>query len=427
MISRRGFSLGGAALATTALTGIAAPAIGQARLPNVTIWVQAGPEADALKAAAEQYTRETGNPVTVGTQGRAGWRQRYETALAAGSREFDGVLHITRFVPGLAAGGLLAPLDAFIAASPDWNVADLPDVIQSEMKFDNRWYMAPTDITLETLVYRRDLIPTPPRTWDELREVAKRFTQSLNPSSPTRYGYAYAPGPGNAIGAWLGAMGSYGADMVDARGCVVIDSPQAIAAWSMFVGLKNTDRVTPPDVVSWDYPELLVGLQNGTLAMAAFFTAGMPVLIDCAQSPQVCDKIALTIQPAGPAGSRTRVNPLGIMMNAASTNKEATWAFMKWVTGPQGGRVYTRAGGQNPRTSILSDASLAQGRPWTPEVLRAAQAGVGTIRHAQAREVGEVFDRFAQQALAGQITPEASLRQAAAEMRGVLGNAAACR
>lgn len=426
-ITRRSFSLGTAALTATALTKIASPAIGQTRLPNVTIWVQAGPEADALKAAADRYTAETGNPVTVGVQGRAGWRPRYETALAAGSREFDGVLHITRFVPGLAAGGLLAPLDDYVAASPDWNVSDLPEIIQREMKFNNRWYMAPTDITLETLVYRSDLIANPPATWEELREVAKRFTQSINAQSPTRYGYAAALGPGNVIGTWLGVMGSYGANIVDDRGCVVLDSPQAIAAWSLFAGLKNADRVTPPDVTAWDYPELLVGLQNGTVAMASFFTAGMPVLLDCAQSAQVCRGIRLSVQPAGPAGSRTRINPLGIMVNAASQNKDATWAFVKWVTGPVGGRIYTQAGGQNPRTSILSDPAMAQGRPWTPEILRASQAGVGTIRHAQAREIGEIFDRYTQQAVAAQISPEDSLRRAAAEMRRLLGNEAACR
>ncbi len=426
-LTRRCFHLSAAAASAVALSKLSAPAIGQTRLPNVTIWVQAGPEADALQAAARAYTTQTGNPVTVGTQGRAGWRPRYETALAAGSREFDGVLHITRFVPGLAAGGLLAPLDDYIAASPDWNVADLPAVIQSEMKFNNRWFMAPTDITLETMVYRSDLIPTPPATWEELRTVARRFTQAHTPQSPTRYGYAYAAGAGNVIGTWLGIMGSYGADFLDARGCCVLDSAQAIAAWTLFAGLKNTDRVMPPDATAWDYPELLVGLQNGTVAMASFFTAGMPVLTDCAQSPQVCRGIRLSVQPAGPAGSRTRINPLGIMMNAASQNKDATWAFMRWATGPVGGRVYTQAGGQNPRTSILSDPAMAQGRPWTPEILRASQAGVGTIRHARAREIGEIFDRHTQQAVAAQITAEESLRRASAEIRRLLGNEAACR
>jgi multiple sugar transport system substrate-binding protein len=205
------------------------------------------------------------------------------------------------------------------------------------------------------------------------------------------------------------------------------DKPEMVAAWKLFVDLKNTDKVTPPDITAWDYPELLEGLKNGTLAQASFFTAGMPILTDCAQSPQICKSIALVAQPAGPAGSRTRVNPLGIMVNAASDKKDATWAFLRFATGAQGGRIYTEAGGANPRLSLLGDAALNASRPWTAEVLKAANAGVGTIRHAQAREIGEAFDRHAQQAVAGQITPEESLKRAATEIRQLLGNQGQCR
>jgi ABC-type glycerol-3-phosphate transport system substrate-binding protein len=295
------------------------------------------------------------------------------------------------------------------------------------MKFGGKWYMAPTDITLETLVYRTDLVPNPPKTWDDLRANALKLTQSLNGSSPTRYGYAYAATPGNLMTAWYGTMGSYGASILDERSCPGVDGPKGIEAWKFFVNLKTTDKVTPPDINAWDYPELLAALQNGTVAQANFFTAGMPILLDCQQSPNVCRNIALVAQPAGPAGSKTRVNPLGIMVNAASDKKDAVWAFVKWATGPVGGKVYTAAGGANPRISILSDPQLSKDRPWTPEVLKAAQAGVGNVRHAQARELGEAFDRFGQQAIAGQITPEDSMKKAGTEMRQILGNPAACR
>jgi len=405
-----------ALLAAGAATALAAPAIAQ-RAPEVVLWVQAGPEADALTRTAQAYAQATGNPATVAVQGRAGWRQKYETALAAGTREFDAVLHITRFVPSLAAGGLLAPLPDGLLRDPGWNAEDFPEVIRKEMSYDGRWFMAPTDVTLETLVYRRDLIGAPPPSWEALRETAIRFTRERNPGSPTRYGYAYAAGAGTVMGSFLGIMASYGGGIADDNGCALTDRPGTIEAWRLFVGLKNADRVTPPDITAWDYPELLVGLQNGTLAMASFFTAGMPILTDCAQSPQVCNGIALSVQPAGPAGSRTRVNPLGLMVNSASARKDATFAFIRWATGPEGARIYTQAGGASPRASLLADAALNAQRPWTPEVLKAVNAGVGTIRHAQAREIGEAFDRFAQQAIAGTITPEESLRRATAEIR----------
>ncbi len=370
---------------------------------------------------ADAYTKSTGNPVTVSPQGRAGWRQRYETALAAGSTEFDGVLHISRFVPALAAGGLIASYDDYIDGSDSYDADDIPEIIQTEMKYNGSWFMAPTDITLETLVYRTDLIPEAPATWDELRENALEFTQSHNPDSPTKYGFAYAASPGNVMGAFLGIMGGHGADFIDANRCVTTDAPEMIEAWTMFMKLKNEDKVTPPDINAWDYPELLVGLQNGTLAQAQFFTAGMPILTDCDQTPGLCENLALVAQPEGPMGSKTRVNPLGIMMNVASENKDALWAFVEFATGKEGGLIYSWAGGQNPRSSVLADEELAEARPWVPEVLKASKAGVGTLRIAESREVAEAFDRYAQQSVAAQISPEEAMMKAAEEMRAILG------
>jgi multiple sugar transport system substrate-binding protein len=410
-----------AALAASAGLATAAP------LPEVVLWVQAGPEADALKATASAYTAKTTNPVRVDVQGRAGWRAKYETALAAGSKAVDGVLHITQQLPSLAAGGLLMPIDDAVVNAADYKVGDIPAVVQNEMKMDGKWYMMPTDITVETYVYRSDLIPTPPKTWADLRTTAQKFTQATTPGAPTKYGFAYSAGPGNVLPSWRGVMGAYGGQLIDDKGCVRVDSPEAIASWKFYLDLKNVDKVTPPDINAWDYPEILVGLQTGTLAQASFFSSGMPVLSDCAQSPNICKTIALLPQPEGPKGSRTRINPLGIMVNAATDKKESMMAFLKWATGPEGSVVYTKAGGSSPRASVLSDPELVKERPWYPAMVKAMENGMPTIRHARAREIAETFDRYAQQAVAGSTTPEESIKLAAAELRKLLGNEAACK
>ena len=181
--------------------------------------------------------------------------------------------------------------------------------------------------------------------------------------------------------------------------------------------------MTPPDLNVWDYPQLLVGLQNGTVAQASFFTSGMPVLSDCSQT-KLCQNFALVAQPAGPHGSKTRVNPLGIMVNAASQNKDAAWAFLRYATGKDGGLVYTKAGGQSPRLSLLGDASIAPTRPWTPAIIAASKEGIGTLRIAHSRDVEETFNRYADRAIAGQLSPQESLKQASASLRKVLDQSA---
>ena len=162
------------------------PVVVSEPLPEVLLWAKTGPEANALTNAALVYTRETGNPVKVLILGRSGFRQKYNTALAAGSTDVDGILDIARVVPSLAASGFLAELDGYINATEGYNIDDISAAVQNEMKFDGKWYMAPTDSSQETLVYRKDLIPQPPATWEELRENAKNFTKSINPEFANR-------------------------------------------------------------------------------------------------------------------------------------------------------------------------------------------------------------------------------------------------
>jgi multiple sugar transport system substrate-binding protein len=396
--------------------------------PEIILWAKAGPEGEALKNAAAVYTRDTGNPVKVLIVGRSGYRQKYQIAFAAGSTDVDGVLDIAPKVPSLAASGFLAPLGDMLTNTEDYNVDEIPEIVQIEMMFDGEWYMAPTDISEESLVYRTDLIPEPPATWEELRENALKFTKSINPDSPTDYGYAFA-GCANCMGGtWLGIEYSYGARMFDEKGCVVLDSPEAIESYRFFTDLKNVDGVLPPDVTAWDYPELLVALQEGVVAQAAFFTAGMPILADCEQTPDLCENLAFVRQPAGPAGSWTRINPLGIMVNSGSPRVEATVAFLGWLTGPDGGKLYTQFGGTSPRVSVLDEALRAE-RPWIDQVYAAAENGAGSLRIGRASEVSAIFNKWADQVMAGEISAEEALTTAAEEIRVLLdeANNSACQ
>ena len=230
--------------------------------------------------------------------------------------------------------------------------------------------------------------------------------------------------PGNLVGTVLGIQHGYGGNILDENMCVTVDQPEFVEPFKILIDMKNVDKVTPPDLSAWDYPELLIALQEGVVAQASFFSAGMPVLTDCEQSPNVCDgKIAYVPQPAGPEGSFTRVNPLGIMVNAASPRLDAVWAFLSWLTGPDGALVYTQFGGLSPRNSVLTNPEIVAQRPWLAAIAEADKNGVGNLRIARAAEVNDVFNKWADQALAGSITPEEAMMQAAEELRVLLDEA----
>lgn len=384
---------------------------------NPVVWAKSGPEGTALAAAAEVYKELTGKTVDVVIQGRSGYRPAYNTALLAGSTELDAVLDTAFVVPGLAAGGHILSIDSYIRNAEGYDLDDFDDVIKKEMSYDGEWYMFPTDISSESLVYRTDLFEKTPETWDELFEMAKQFTKSYNPDSPTEYGFGFSGLNGVLEGTFQGIMKAYGGSLVDEETKeITVDSPETKQAFQVYVDMLKAG-VVPPDVISWDYAEPLIALQEGIVASAQFFTAGMPDLYSEESTPKYAGKFAYVAQPAGPYGSFTRINPLGVMVNANGQHRQATIDFLLWLTSEEGAKVYTAAGGASPRRSIMADPSLLEARPWYSELSKAAEHGVGSIRIAEQSIIKEAFNKWASLALNGDMTVDEAFDAAAEEMR----------
>ncbi len=384
---------------------------------NPVIWAKSGPEGTALVAAAEAYKAQTGKEVDVVIQGRSGYRPAYNTALLAGSTELDAVLDTAFVVPGLAAGGHILSVDSYIKNAEGYNLDDFDDVIKKEMSYNGEWYMFPTDISSESLVYRTDLFEKAPETWDELFEMAKEFTRSYNSNSPTEYGFGFSGLNGVLEGTFQGIMKAYGASLVNEETKeITVDSPETKEAFQVYVDMLKAG-VVPPDVISWDYAEPLIALQEGVVASAQFFTAGMPDLYSVESTPKYAGKFAFVAQPAGPYGSFTRINPLGVMVNANGQHRQATIDFLLWLTSEEGAKIYTAAGGASPRKSIMSDPSLLAERPWYSELIKAAEHGVGSIRIAEQSIIKESFNKWASLALNGDMSVDEAFDAAAEEIR----------
>jgi multiple sugar transport system substrate-binding protein len=85
--------------------------------------------------------------------------------------------------------------------------------------------------------------------------------------------------------------------------------------------------------------------------------------------------------------------------------------------------IYTQFGGNSPRTSVLTNPEIVAKRPWLPAMAEASKNGVGNLRLAKAAEINDIFNKWADQALAGSISPEEALKKAAEELRALLDEA----
>ncbi|HDN84942.1 MAG TPA: sugar ABC transporter substrate-binding protein [Candidatus Aerophobetes bacterium] len=337
---------------------------------TVLLQMRSGPEATAMEPVVDywnkHYAASTGIRVRQVTISRMGYYVKLFNQLVSGTQVPDIV-----FPFGFGIGKIieyLEPLNSFIEdeslfSSPQGNRYDIKDMFPAMLEsvtLNGKIYMLATDVSAPLLYYRTDLIKTPPQTWDEFIEMAKKFTKSYNPDSPTEYGTVWMAKPVlDDTLCWLEIFWAYGGSFFKEGSYEPnFNSPAGIKATEFLKKLSDS-KVIPPDVVTYEYPEVLAALQTGKVAFAIEWNAAYPDLTNPKKSPKVYDKIAITNPPGVKQadGSIKRVvetHCLGLSINKNSQYKREAFKFMSWVTFGEGAKIYLDNGGIPPLFSLFT-------------------------------------------------------------------------
>lgn len=346
---------------------------------TITVQMFSGPEAEAMAPTAEywnqNYAEKTGITVQVISQSRMGYFEKVTSQLVAGLPDPD-IIHPFSLEAGKLAP-YLEPLDDYVSnpelfSDPEGKPYDLKDMYEaalSTVTIGDKLYMLPKDMSEVLLYYRKDLIPEPPETWDEVIDLAKRFTKKYNPDSPTPYGIALQ----GKYEMWnfccvSEILWSFGAEYFKADGKEPdFNSQASINAFKVLEELAKAD-VLPPGTAQAEYPEVLASLQNGEAAMALQWNAAFMPLTSKDQSPLVYDKIEVAPPPGvkQPDGSIKRamyVQTINLAINKNSKHKEEAFKFLAWACFGEGARIYAEKGGSSPLISIYESPGAPEPLP----------------------------------------------------------------
>ena len=330
---------------------------------KVVVMVRTGVEADAIRAVAQAYTKATGRPVEMMEIGRSAYYATLHTQLVAGTDAFDLAQANDVDVGVLAEAKAIAPIGSYLedARQTDPKTFD-PKDIAFTYTYKGQTYAIPFDVSTHFLYYRKDLVKTPPATWDEYFEEARRWTRRYNEKSPTMFGASFTALAGSEQPkVFYSVMWSMGGWILDDQGRVGVDSPGAVAAGEFYAKLRDA-KLLPPDIFSWGFSNVHDALETGVVAMAApYWNAAYP-MIKTGKSP-LKGEIAITLVPGvrKPDGSIYRT-PFQqgkiLLLNASSKRKADAWAFYQYLTSKEGMRLMVQAGGTPSRYSLLRDPSL---------------------------------------------------------------------
>jgi len=364
--------------------------------------------------------------------GHSQLRFRIATAVAAGKAP-DFALVDSVWVAEFARAGFLIPLDEI---DPDWVENDykkdfLPILIEGD-SYGGKPYAIHIQTDVALIWYRKDWFEaegiSPPRTWDELVQIALHFQQE---DVRRKYGmgeYAMAFPASLKAGETtsyllLPFLWSAGGD-VFANGKVVLNSPQTRRAVKFLTDLVHKYKVVSPRVASceWDWPMNLFATGQVAMSVGGSYESGMIKGIAGWDEKAFREKAGFVLIPAGPGGEQaTTAGGMTYAIFRQSKHPDLALEILKMITGPKLMKDFCVATGHNPpRISVAQ--SLDPEEDWflvkTQEMLPNARVRPSTPEYPK---VSEQLRAMIQNAISRRMSVEQAVQKAAEIISAITG------
>lgn len=334
--TRRQFLKASIGVTTAVLASTHRPTAAAASRPTIQIALEAGTaKTKNVLDGLPEFKRQSGidvRPVEIPLENQ---REKVMTDMLSGRPQFDVAQILAEaYVPQFAAARLLEPIDKSI---PPEQLADVSPLARKLSSYDGELYGWPWfEHTVGILYYRTDLLkeaglvdgggkPKPPETWEQYVDAAKRLTKGEVFGTLVEAKRDQEP-----FWRFIGLLWQAGGDILDDRGKVVIDSPEAAEAVQFQADLLHKYKVSPPGSFNYYNVDNHTLFIQGKLAM----TENWPYMVSLAKNPaqsRVVDKFDL----APTIGHRKRTwttNAFTWVVPKNARHKDEAFEFLKFVT-----------------------------------------------------------------------------------------------
>jgi len=380
-------------------------------------WSEESPRGRAIRAILDEFER-THPDVAVRLMGGAGDDRKLLTQIA-GRNPPDVIETAYRNVQVLAQAGILRHL-----ASLEGNRRQFYESLWQLGCHDGRLYGYPWFGHTIQLVYNRKMfaeagIKSPPKTWEELYETAKRLTRDTDgDGKPDQFGLSLV-GKQHADIAWLFTMFLHqaGGKLVEKRGeewRVAINSPEGLRALEFYVKLAR--EVCPPGVGNKMGAEVMADFRTQVAAMEFQGPWGVT---DIWQQPEEARfPVGAAGVPAGPAGRAAELGANMTVIPGTCKHPEAALKLVAYL-GSRGGQALLMQGEKTktgfvpfrvPVRSDLDDLPIFKKHPeFLPFVRGFEYPSIEVPIPEWVRVRHEVYQSELNKAVLGVVTPAQAL------------------
>ncbi|WP_422935208.1 ABC transporter substrate-binding protein [Sinomonas sp. P47F7] len=266
-----------------------------------------------------------------------------------------------------AAKGWLQPLKDKTAFDTS---AMLPATVKTAT-YGGTLYAAPQTSDGGLLYYRKDLVPNPPKTWDEMMSmcsVAKQNNMGCYAGQFQKY-------EGLTVNA-SEAIDSFGGKIVDDSGKATVNSADAKTGLGKLVDAFKNGNI-PAEAITYKEEDSRTAFQDGKL----LFLRNWPYVYSIASktdgSSKVAGKFGIAPLPGKSGPGASSLGGHNVAMSVYSKNKATALDFMKFMTSQESETFYATQGSLAPvLSSLYADQTLVQKLPYLPTLLTSIQNAV---------------------------------------------------
>jgi multiple sugar transport system substrate-binding protein len=276
--------------------------------------------------------------------------------LAANDPSIDILAMDVDWTAEFATAKWIRPVPASLASQI--RSQDLPGPVKTAT-WQSRLWAVPINSNTQLLWYRKDLVPTPPKTWDEMINDSIRLAKQGKPAFIEEQGAQY-----EGLTVWFNSLvNSAGGQIISTNNKVVI-GPAAKKAASIMHRLATTPAADPSLNVAQEGPAD-VAFDAGTAA----FEINYPFVWDSAMStnPKVFKQMGYAAFPQVIPGVAPRVSIGGynLAVSAHASHPDLAFAAVKCLIQPANQKTNAIKGGLAPvLTSIYSDPAFDKAYPF---------------------------------------------------------------
>ncbi|HEV7237409.1 MAG TPA: ABC transporter substrate-binding protein [Ktedonobacteraceae bacterium] len=411
-----GLSTSAAATLLDACGGTTNSTGGNGQTTNI-VWQTENDNSGTYPALVDNYNKTNKDGVHVtwrnGPSGTGDILTIYDNTLRARSGNID-VMSIDVVYPAeFASNGWTVDLTSKWPASDRANY--LPGPIKS-CTYNNQIVAAPLRTDLGVLYYRKDIVSTPPATFDQLTSTAK------SNASKAKYGYVWQGSQYEGLVCdFVEVLGGYGGTVLDPNNSkqVTINSPAGVQALTEMVSWVGT--ISPTSITTFTEEPARQAFQNGD----AIFMRNWPYAYSLgnASGSKVAGKFDITAMPYGGSGTvgHSCVGGWNMAINAFSKNPDASWSFIKYMLGPDAQKQLALKGSFTPSLqSVYDDAAVKTAQPLFTKLAPILQNSLPRPVSPVYPDLSNIIQNHVHQALTKQASPADALNALQTELQALV-------